>query len=193
MYYSRRVTEPTSSPAHPVRSRTSADIPPKIPPPKFCHVTGEALNAAAFELTRAATSSSYVAAREPSADSPLRRIPRVLVDSGRWKYVLAQVRVAGRDEAALVVRARRGTTWHADNFASLRDEEAMSSRAADGGDFVAFVVGGGRIERDDERKTISVYGYSKTFGRCPGCNERTAIILREEFPEYEVTWSDDGY
>jgi phosphohistidine phosphatase len=162
--------------------------------PKFCHVTGEALNAAAFELTRAATSSSYVDAREPSADSPLRRIPRVIVDSGRWKYVLAQVRVAGRDdEAALVVRARRGTTWHADNFASLRDEEAMSSRAADGGDVVAFVVGGGRIARDDERKTISVYGYSKTFGRCPGCNERTAIILREEFPEYETTWSDDGY
>ena len=59
--------------------------------------------------------------------------------------------------------------------------------------FVAFVVGGGRIERDDEAKTMSVYGYSKTFGRCPGCNERTAIILREAFPEYETTWRDDGY
>ena len=40
---------------------------------------------------------------------------------------------------------------------------------------------------------MSVYGYSKTFGRCPGCNERTAIILREAFPEYETTWRDDGY
>ena len=168
------------------------------PAPRFCDVTGEALNDAAFELTRAATSSSYVDARAPSDDSPLRRIPRVVVDSGRWKYVLAQVRVEGRDdEAVLVVRALRGTTWHADNFARLREELRASARATTTtgkeSAFVAFVVGGGRIERDDEAKTMSVYGYSKTFGRCPGCNERTAIILREAFPEYETTWRDDGY
>ena len=100
------------------------------PAPRFCDVTGEALNDAAFELTRAATSSSYVDARAPSDDSPLRRIPRVVVDSGRWKYVLAQVRVEGRDdEAILVVRALRGTTWHADNFARLREEMRASARA----------------------------------------------------------------
>ena len=59
--------------------------------------------------------------------------------------------------------------------------------------FVAFVVALDSSPTDDEAKTMSVYGYSKTFGRCPGCNERTAIILREAFPEYETTWRDDGY
>jgi phosphohistidine phosphatase len=183
--------------AFPSATRRPSPHPPSprsMPPaPRFCDVTGEALNDAAFELTRAATSSSYVDARAPSDDSPLRRIPRVVVDSGRWKYVLAQVRVEGRDdEAVLVVRALRGTTWHADNFARLREEMRASATGMENA-FVAFVVGGGRIERDDEAKTMSVYGYSKTFGRCPGCNERTAIILREAFPEYETTWRDDGY
>ena len=55
------------------------------------------------------------------------------------------------------------------------------------------VVGGGRIIRDDKSLTMSVFGYSKTFGRSPGCNEASAEILRAEFPEYSVTWSDEGY
>ena len=55
------------------------------------------------------------------------------------------------------------------------------------------VIGGGRIARQESNKTISVYGYSKTFGRSPGCNERTAGIIREVLPGYEVTWSDAGY
>ena len=55
------------------------------------------------------------------------------------------------------------------------------------------VVGGGRIKRDDAAKTISVYGYSKTFGRSPGCNEATAEMIRAALTGYRVDWSDEGY
>ena len=68
------------------------------------------------------------------------------------------------------------------------------------------VVGGGRITykramaaKAKEAKpsskcaTVSVYGYSKTFGRKEGCNERSAAIVRAAMPAAKVTWSDDGY
>mgnify|MGYP007022928474 CR=1 FL=1 len=32
-----------------------------------------------------------------------------------------------------------------------------------------------------------------TRGRAPGCNGRTAAILREQLPGYRVDWSDAGY
>ena len=38
-----------------------------------------------------------------------------------------------------------------------------------------------------------VYGYSKTFGRSPGCNEATAEMIRGALPGYRVDWSDEGY
>ena len=58
---------------------------------------------------------------------------------------------------------------------------------------ISTQVGGGRIKRDDASKTISVYGYSKTFGRSPGCNEATAEMIRAALPGYRVDWSDEGY
>ena len=40
----------------------------------------------------------------------------------------------------------------------------------------------------------SVYGYSKTFGRTRGCNERTAELIRANVDGLaSVEWSDDGY
>jgi phosphohistidine phosphatase len=39
-----------------------------------------------------------------------------------------------------------------------------------------------------------VYGYSKTFGKTPGCNEKTADIIRANCPGLaRVDWSDQGY
>ena len=42
-------------------------------------------------------------------------------------------------------------------------------------------------------KAVSVYGYSKTFGRSAGCNEHSAALIGEALPECKVTWSDKGY
>ena len=116
----------------------------------------------------------------------MRRVAAVDVAPGRHKYVLAQLAIG--DEAALVVRAYAGCAYHANNFEMLtRELRAL------GVDARGRVVGGGRCERDDAAKTIKVYGYSKTFGRTPGCNERACAMIREAFTGYEATWSDDGY
>lgn len=63
---------------------------------------------------------------------------------------------------------------------------------------VGRVIGGGRIRFDGKglagEPTAEVYGYSKTFGRTPGCNERTAEIIRAHCPGLaRVDWSDKGY
>ena len=55
------------------------------------------------------------------------------------------------------------------------------------------VIGGGRIEFYPQKKTCSIYGYSKTFGRAKGCNKKSCEIVRDFYPGFDVTWSDDGY
>ena len=55
------------------------------------------------------------------------------------------------------------------------------------------VVGGGRIKYDAQARTVSIYGYSKSFGRAPGCNERSAKMVSKAMPDAKVEWSDTGY
>ena len=55
------------------------------------------------------------------------------------------------------------------------------------------VIGGGRIVYDPSARTVSVYGYSKTFGRAKGCNEHSAGLIEAAMPDCTVSWSDKGY
>ena len=80
-----------------------------------------------------------------------------------------------------IVRALQGLKYHAENYDVTAAPLKFGIRGV--------VVGGGRIKRDDASKTISVYGYSKTFGRSPGCNEATAEMIRGALPGYRVYWS----
>ena len=111
-------------------------------------------------------------------------LPAVSVAPGTWKFVLLEIALDGRRRE--LVRALEGLRFHAENY----DVVAASLRPLG---IQVRVVGGGRARRDDAARTISIYGYSKTFGRSPGCNERTAAIVRGELPGYQVDWSDEGY
>ncbi|XP_072096692.1 14 kDa phosphohistidine phosphatase isoform X2 [Mobula birostris] len=51
--------------------------------------------------------------------------------------------------------------------------------------------GGGRIRHDNGEKKIHVYGYSMGFGRAK--HEITTQILKVKYPDYTVTWADEGY
>mmetsp|Transcript_3871 Transcript_3871/g.4710 ORF Transcript_3871/g.4710 Transcript_3871/m.4710 type:complete len:335 (+) Transcript_3871:217-1221(+) len=61
------------------------------------------------------------------------------------------------------------------------------------------VLGGGRITRHGLKKAkrkeglISIFGYSKSFGRCDDCNERACALVAAAFPDYVVRWSNQGY
>jgi len=160
--------------------------------PRFCERTGEALNAAALALVREATSAERVeqnAGKLPE-DSILKKVPIVKLAPGTWKYVLIQLTADGEDGAIVVVRSYAHCAFHADNFAACMRElkEELGGKGVRG-----RVLGGGRVRHDAESKRAFVYGYSKTFGRTPGCNERAAVIIEREFDGYETGWSDDGY
>ncbi|KAF1594939.1 UNVERIFIED_CONTAM: 14 kDa phosphohistidine phosphatase, partial [Eudyptes robustus] len=56
---------------------------------------------------------------------------------------------------------------------------------------VADCLGGGRIKHDANGKSLKVYGYSTGFGRAD--HEKAVELLKTKYPEYEITWSNEGY
>ena len=52
-------------------------------------------------------------------------------------------------------------------------------------------VGGGRIERSFKDKKIFVFGYSQAYGQAD--HNLSCELIRKEFPDYNVTCSDEGY
>ena len=85
-----------------------------------------------------------------------------------------------------VVRSYEGLKFHAQMY-----EKAMQELRTMG--VAGKVVGGGRIAMDPAQRSIHIYGYSKTFGRAEGCNEASSLIIQKSYPDWKVTWSDDGY
>lgn len=86
-----------------------------------------------------------------------------------------------------LLRSISGVEFHADVY-----EEAVADELKPLG-LGGYVLGGGRLVHAPAAKTLDVYGYSKTFGRCGSCNEEAAAMLRHKYPEYKVTWSNEGY
>jgi hypothetical protein len=116
-----------------------------------------------------------------------------------------------------LVRSYRGLKSHAENYrvamqrvlATLaaivtptREPGTDTTAAGDGGSATpgaavlhgvsGRVIGGGRIACDHSDRTVSVFGYSRSFGRAEGCNKKTAGIISTHL-QYKVNWSDDGY
>ena len=168
--------------------------------PLFSDSTGEALNASAWNLVREATAlDTNVSADDDTNDDPasMRWIETVEMTPGRHKYVLMKVYNEETNEKKFLVRSYARCSYHAENFREavreLRKDERMAT-------LKAHVIGGGRIEYDEEKKRVFVYGYSMTFGRTPGCNKKTMEIIRKRFAEEdgdgplaECEWSDEGY
>ena len=149
---------------------------------RFDDVTGAPLNAAAREiLARHDEAAGASGAGAAAAFADLRPVD---VASGTWKFVLLECEF--QNETKAIVRALANLKFHAENF----DVVAASLKPLG---VRVRVVGGGRTRRDDAARTISVYGYSETFGRAPGCNERAAAMIRAALPDYAVDWSDAGY
>lgn len=52
-------------------------------------------------------------------------------------------------------------------------------------------LGGGRISHDSDFKRIKIYGYSQGYGKAD--HEVTAKIIKEFYPKYTISISDEGY
>ena len=81
----------------------------------------------------------------------------------------------------------RGYNW-ADYHADIYDkvEEMLTKQGLD-----CECLGGGRIQHDKDKKYIKVYGYSMGFGKAN--HQRSVDLLKREYIDYNIEWSDDGY
>ena len=112
--------------------------------------------------------------------------PSVKIESGANKYVLVTA-TSPTGGSLFLVHSSAAAEYHKDVASPL-----VASLLAAGCGAVK-VRGGGRIERNDERRTIDVYGFSYGFGK--GDHKAVAANLRrrEEFEGWEVEWRDGGY
>ena len=134
-----------------------------------------------------------------SEDDGEKKVPvgleeQVDLAAGTYKYVCLRVTPAGSGAAPfLVVRSAPGS-YHA-NVA----EPAVANFEARG--YRVEALGGGRIKFDPRWQTVHIYGYSVGLGGGeggpPGRNMRdhseAAALVRRRLPDYEVTFSADGY
>ncbi|KAJ8413856.1 hypothetical protein AAFF_G00064540 [Aldrovandia affinis] len=118
----------------------------------------------------------------------LAAIPEADIDpNGTFKYVLIRVHSTekGDDASVDIVRGYAWAEYHADIYDRVAEELEK------GGGLDCECVGGGRIKHDSSAKKIHVYGYSMGFGRAN--HSVSTEKLKARYPDYEVTWADEGY
>ena len=54
-----------------------------------------------------------------------------------------------------------------------------------------MIPGGGRINHNPSKNQIEIYGYSNSFGKAD--HKTTQKFLQEAYPDYEVSWKNQGY
>ncbi|NWW33274.1 PHP14 phosphatase, partial [Panurus biarmicus] len=119
-----------------------------------------------------------------SEELSVASVPDVQIDGdGVFKYVLVRVRGAGA-LAKDVVRGHGWAEYHADLFERTAEELARHGLSCE-------CLGGGRLSHRPEERKIHVYGYSVGFGRAD--HAVTTEKLKAEYPNYEITWADEGY
>ncbi|XP_028829646.1 14 kDa phosphohistidine phosphatase [Denticeps clupeoides] len=120
------------------------------------------------------------------ASARLASIPEVAIDpDGVFKYVLIRVHNTEDDSSVDVVRGFAWAEYHADIY------ERVAGELEKGRIFDCECLGGGRIKHDSQAKKIHVYGYSMGFGRAK--HSVSTEKLKAHYPDYEVTWADEGY
>ena len=152
----------------------------------------------------------------------LEAVPFIAIANGTHQYVHIELRLATSGSSGIgvvtkrIVRSYRGLKSHAENYrvamqrtlatlagmvtATQEGDCGSTVGTCNGGSeshgagvrLSARVIGGGRITCDHERRTASVFGYSRTFGRVEGCNKRTAGLISTHL-QYTVSWTDGGY
>ncbi|NXA80025.1 PHP14 phosphatase, partial [Thryothorus ludovicianus] len=119
------------------------------------------------------------------AGEALSRVPDVQIDGdGVFKYVLVRVRGAGAP-AKDVVRGHGWAEYHGEG------RRECGAGLWPGVGLGCGRRGGGRLSHRPEERRIHVYGYSVGFGRAD--HAVTTEKLKAEYPDYEITWADEGY
>ena len=124
-----------------------------------------------------------------SAAQRFDAVPLVDIDAaGTFKYVLIKVTESGSDRLKWAVRGYTFAEYHADVY-----QKAKREILSDGVE--CEVAGGGRIKHvspsGDNKGELLVYGYSVAFGLAD--HEISVESLRTVYPDYKITFSNEGY
>ncbi|XP_042526174.1 14 kDa phosphohistidine phosphatase [Dipodomys spectabilis] len=120
----------------------------------------------------------------------LAEIPDVDIDpEGVFKYVLIRVHSrppsgAPGEDSKEIVRGYKWAEYHADIYDKVCGELQKEG-------YDCECLGGGRISHQSQDKKIHVYGYSMGYGRAQ--HSVSTEKIKSKYPDYEVTWADDGY
>lgn len=105
--------------------------------------------------------------------------------TGKFKYILIQVRDPESKSEKHIVRGYKSCPYHADILSKVEPSITKLKCKAN-------CVGGGRIKHSPENKSIFVYGYSQGFGLAD--HSITTKLLKEKFTDYnDIDWSNEGY
>ncbi|XP_056100267.1 14 kDa phosphohistidine phosphatase [Rhinichthys klamathensis goyatoka] len=116
----------------------------------------------------------------------LAKIPEADLDpNGVFKYVLIRVHSKDDDSYVDIVRGYAWAEYHADIYDRVAGELEKS------GGLDCECLGGGRIKHEKDAKKIHVYGYSMGFGKAN--HSVSTEKIKTHYPDYEVTWADEGY
>ncbi|XP_076627773.1 14 kDa phosphohistidine phosphatase isoform X2 [Colletes latitarsis] len=116
----------------------------------------------------------------------LDAVPDVDIDGyGKFKYILINVEDKDKNVSKSIVRGYARAKFHADIF------DIITSQLAENRSLQAECLGGGRIVHDPDEKTLNVYGYSQGFGKAD--HKVSVDILKKKYPDYKITWSNEGY
>ena len=111
-------------------------------------------------------------------------IPEAKIDeNGVYKYI--QIKCNNN----LFIRGRKDCKYHKYIYSKFLNE--IESNYLDKN--LCKCLGGGRIKKNKNNKKMKIYGYSKTFGRVKNQHETTKKILEKFYPDYEITWTNEGY
>ncbi|XP_022900029.1 14 kDa phosphohistidine phosphatase-like [Onthophagus taurus] len=122
-------------------------------------------------------------------------IPDVSIDpEGVFKYILIKLTVQksdGNSETKEIVRGYAECPYHSDINDKVTDQ--LQKLKVDGSikEWKSKVLGGGRIDHNAAGKSIKVYGYSQGYGKAD--HEVAVGLIKKVYPNYDVTWSDEGY
>lgn len=107
-------------------------------------------------------------------------------NDGVFKYIQIKIDCNLTGESMIVVRGWKKFKYHKSNFDHFTSIESKNIKNCN-----SKAIGGGRININSTEKTISVYGYSKSYNRCD--HSLTCDILKKYFPDYFISWNNEGY
>ena len=114
-------------------------------------------------------------------------VQAVKIASGAHKYVLISAEEPRSSETKYFVTSRKGAHYHrnaAEPFVHDLEKHGYNN---------IQVTGGGRIQLDEAKKRIAIFGFSYTFGLADHEISRQVVQADERYADFEITTSNEGY